>query len=174
MSKKSTQAARVRKQKITDFLVMGVLVIMLFFFILFAVQNALLYTHTNSNELYEYSGHFEVSEIHRHRNTTYRFTLDNGDIITANPDIMQSNQRIEEFSELYFLYTPTKNIIFSAYIAVEITTLDGTTIFLDENDSITEAKQGVCLGIVFTVLLLAMNIICWLCLKRVRARKKKR
>ena len=173
MSKKSTQASRVKKQKITDFLLLVFLAIMLLFFVLFAVQNALLYTHTNSNELYEYSGHFKVNEIHRPRNTTYRFTLNNGDTITANPDIMQCNQGIEEFSELRFLYTPTKNIIFFEYTAVEITTLDGTIIFLDKNDSISEAKQGIYLGIAFTVLLLAMNIICWLCLGRGKSRKKK-
>ena len=174
MSKKSTQAARVRKQKITNILAMGFLVVMLLFFVLYTAQNALLYVHTNSNKLYKYSGHFEVSQIRRHRNTTYQFTLDNGDIITANPDIMQSNQRIEEFSELYFLYTPTKNIIFSAYTAVEITTLDGTIIFLDKNDSISEAKQCIYLGITFTVVLLAMNIICWLCLRRGKSVKKKK
>jgi hypothetical protein len=174
MSKKSTQAARVRKQKITNFLALGFLVIMLLFFILYTTQNALLYIHTNSNELYEYSGHFELNEIRRHRNTAYRFTLDNGDTITANPDIMQYNQRIDDFSELHFLYTPSKNIIFFEYTAVEITTLDGTIIFLDKNDSISEAMQCIYLGIAFTVLLFAMNIVSWLCLGRGKSRKKKK
>ena len=54
MSKKSTQATRIRKEKFSKFLVGGFLIIMLLFFALFTVQHALLYVRTNSNELYEY------------------------------------------------------------------------------------------------------------------------
>ena len=166
MSKKSTQARRVRAARFSDLIVGGFLVVFLLFFVLFAVRHGLVYTHTNSNELYEYSGHFELKEIRKSRNTTYQFILDNGVAIAANPDIMQYNQRIEEFSELHFLYT--------ANTAVEITTLDGATYFLSKDDSTTEALGSVYLGSFFAVLMLAINIIYWLCLVRIKPRKKRK
>ena len=175
MSKKSTQATRIRKEKFSKFLVGGFLIIMLLFFALFTVQHALLYVRTNSNELYEYIGHFELSKINKTRNTTYRFALANGDIITANSDIIQYNQRIEEFAELHFLYTAPQNNIFSTTNnAVAISTLDGATIFLSANDSIAEVKRGIYFGAFFTILILAINIIYWFFLVGVKPRKKRK
>ena len=166
MSKKSTQARRVRAARLSNLLVGGFLVIFLLFFVLFAVQHGLVYAHTNSNELYEYSGHFELKEIRKLRNTTYQFILDNGDDIAANPDVMQHNQRIEEFTELHFLYTSNT--------AVEISTLDGATHFLSKDDSTNEALGGIYLGSFFVVLMLAINIIYWLCFVRIKPRKKRK
>ena len=166
MSKKSTQARRVRAARLSGLSVGGIFVVFLLFFILFAVHHGLVYAHTNSNELYEYSGHFELKEIRKSRNTTYQFILDNGDTIAANPDIMQYNQRIEEFTELHFLYT--------ANTAVEITTLDGATYFLSKDDSTTEALGGIYLGSFFALLTLAINIIYWLCFVRIKPRKKRK
>ena len=166
MSKKSTQARRVRAARFSNLLVGGFFVISLLFFVLFAIHHGLVYVHTNSNELYEYSGHFELKEIRKLRNTTYQFILDNGDTIAVNPDIMQYNQRIEEFTELHFLYT--------ANTAVEITTLDGVTYFLSKDDSTTEALGGVYLGSFFAILMLVINIIYWLCLVRIKPRKKRK
>ena len=166
MSKKSTQARRVSAARLSNLLVGGFLVIFLLFFVLFAVQHGLVYAHTNSNELYEYSGHFELKEIRKLRNTTYQFILDNGDTIAANPDIMQYNQRIEEFTELHFLYT--------ANTAVEIATLDGATCFLSKDDSTTAALGNIYLGSFFAVLMLAISIINWLCLVRQNPRKKRK
>ena len=166
MSKKSTQARRVRAARFSDLIVGGFFVVFLLFFVLFAVHNGLVYSHTNSNELYEYSGHFELKEIRKLRNTTYQFILDNGDAIAANPDIMQYNQRIEEFTDLHFLYT--------ANTAVEITTLDGSTYFLSKDDSTTEALGFIYLGSFFAVLMLAINIMYWLFLVRIKPRKKRK
>ena len=166
MSKKSTQARRVGAAKLSNLLVGGFFVIILLFFVLFAVRHGLVYAHTNSNALYEYSGHFELKEIRKLRNTTYQFILDNGDTIAANPDIMQYNQRIEEFTELHFLYT--------ANTAVEINTLDGATYFLSKDDSTTEALGNIYLGSFFAVLMLAISIIYWLCLVRIKPRKKRK
>ena len=165
MSKKNTQARRARAARLSDLLVGGFLVFLLLFFVLFTVQHSLVYAHSNSNALYEYSGHFELKEIRKLRNTTYHFILDNGDAIAANPDIIQHNQRIDEFNELHFLYT--------ANTAVEITTLDGTTILLSKDDSIIEARGSIYLGSFFAILILAMNIIYWLCLVGAKPRKKK-
>jgi len=53
MSKKSTQARRVRVVRLSNLLVGGFFVIMLLFFVLFAVHHGLIYAHTNSNNLYE-------------------------------------------------------------------------------------------------------------------------
>ena len=92
MSKKSTQARRVKAARFSNLLFGAFLVIFLLFFVLVAVHHGLVYAHTNSNDLYEYSGHFELKEIRKLRNTTYQFILDNGDTIAANPDIMQYNQ----------------------------------------------------------------------------------
>ena len=166
MSKKSTQARRVRAARLSNLLVGGFLVIFLLFFVLFAVQHGLVYAHTNSNELYEYSGHFELKEIRKLRNATYQFILDNGDTIAAKPDIMQYNQRIEEFTDLHFLYT--------ANTAVEITTLDGATYFLSKDDSTTEALGFIYLGSFFAVLMLTINIMYWLYLVRIKPRKKRK
>lgn len=166
MSKKSTQARRVRAARLSNLLVGVFFVIVLLFFVLFAVQHGLVYAHTNSNELYEYSGHFELKEIRRSRNTTYQFILDNGDTIAANPDIMQYNQRIDEFTELHFLYT--------ANTAVQITTLDGAINFLSMDDSTAESLGCIYLGSFFAVLMLAINVIYWLCLVRIKPRKKRK
>ena len=166
MSKKSTQARLVSAARLSNLLVGGFFVIILLFFVLLAVRHGLVYAHTNSNELYEYSGHFELKEIRKLRNTTYQFILDNGDTIAANPDIMQYNQRIEEFTELHFLYT--------ANTAVEITTLDGATYFLFKDDSTTEALGNIYLSSFFAVLMLAISIIYWLCLVRIKPRKKRK
>ena len=166
MSKKSMQARRVRAARLSGLLVGGVLVVFLLFFVLFAVHHGLIYAHTNSNELYEYSGRFEIKEIRKSRNTTYRFILDNGDAIAANPDIMQYNQRLEEFTELHFLYTENT--------AVEITTLDGATYFLSKDDSTAEALGCIYLGSFFAVLMLVINIIYWLCFISTKPRKKRK
>lgn len=166
MSKNSAQARRVRAKKFSDFLLGGFFIIFLLFFVLLAVRHGSVYARTNSNTLYEYSGHFELEEIRKLRNTTYQFKLDNGDTIAANPDIMQYHQRIDEFNELHFLYT--------ANTAVEITTLDRTKIFLSKDDSVTEALGFVYLGSFFAVLILAINIIYWSCLVSAKPRKKKK
>ena len=166
MSKKSTQARRVKAARFSNLLFGAFLVIFLLFFVLVAVHHGFVYAHTNSNDLYEYSGHFELKEIRKLRNTTYQFILDNGDAIAANPDIMQYNQRIEEFTDLHFLYT--------ANTAVEITTLDGATYFLSKDDSTTEALGFIYLGSFFTVLMLAINIMYWLYLVRIKPRKKRK
>ena len=166
MSKKSTQARRVKAARFSNLVFGAFLVIFLLFFVLVAVHHSLVYAHTNSNDLYEYSGHFELKEIRKLRNTTYRFILDNGDAITANPDIMQYNQRIEDFTELHFLYT--------ANTAVEITTLDGATYFLSKDASTTEALGFIYLGSFFAVLMLAINIMYWLYLVRIKPRKKRK
>ena len=108
MPKKNTQAARIRKGQFSDFLVFVTLILIVLLLILFTAQKVLLYVHTDSNNLYDYCGCFELREIQKAKNTTYQFTLPNGDIITAHPDIMQHNQEIVEFTELHFLYVIPK------------------------------------------------------------------
>ena len=166
MSKKNTQARRVSAARLSDLLVVGIFVIILLFFILFTIRHGLVYAHTNSNELYEYSGNFELKEIRKLRNTAYQFILDNGDTIAANPDIMQHNQTIEEFTDLHFLYT--------ANTAVEITTLDEATCFLSKDASIAESRGNIYLGSFFAVLMLAISFIYWFCLVRTQPRKKRK
>ena len=174
MPKRSTQLARIRKRQFSDFLVFITLVLILLSFILFTTQKALLYVNTNSNNLYEYSGCFELKEIQKTRGTTYQFTLPNGDIITAQPDIMQHNQEIGEFAELHFLYIMPKITLPFTYNAAAIATLDGTTYFLTRDASMTEAKTGIFVGAVLTLLFLALNIVYLLCVIGVKHHKKRK
>ena len=174
MPKKSTQATRIRKRQLSDFLVVVTLLIILLLFILFTIQNVLLYVYTNSNNLYEYSGCFELREIQKSKHTTYQFALPNGDIITAQPNIMQHNQKIGEFTELHFLYVTPKITLPFTYNAAAITTLDGATRFLTMNASMAEAKLGIIAGAVLTFLFLALNIIYLLCVIGVKPCKKRK
>ena len=173
MPKKNTQAARIRKRQFSDFLVFVTLIIILLLLILFTAQKVLLYVHTDSNNLYDYSGCFELRKIQKAKNTTYQFTLPNGDIITAHPDIMQHNQEIVEFTELHFLYVIPKITLPFTYNAAAITTLDGAIQFLTMNASMAEAKLGIIAGAVLIFLFLALNIIYLLYVIRVKPCKKR-
>lgn len=173
MSKKRTKAIRNRKQMLSDFSGGCLMIMIVCFFALFTVQHVIFYANAKSNTFQEYSGHFERTEINYLRNTKYRFVLPNGDVITADPDIMQHNKRMEDFSELHFLYTAPQNKVFSAANnAVAISTTDGGTDFLTMDDSIEEAKLGICIGAFFTILWMAITVIYWFCFVKLNPRKK--
>ena len=166
MAKKDTNGKK-QKKKITDILTACILIAIMVVFTLYSVHDIALCVNTTSERNCEYSGSFKLNESRRTRNTTYIFTLANGDVITANPDIMEHHQRLDEFEELKFSYTSFRNIPFFTYTAVSITTIDGEINFLSANDTITEAKLGivafvVIIGIIVSVIIAWCAVLVWL------------
>ena len=167
MTKKKSQRMKSKTKKITDVLTVCILTVIMIVFTLYAVHDIVLCVHTSSGRNCEYIGSFELSESRRTRNTTYKFTLTNGDTITADPSIMEHHQRLDEFDELAFSYTSFRNIPFFAYTAVSITTIDGEISFLSVSDTITEAKLGigvfaVIIGIIVSAIIAWYAVLMWL------------
>ena len=167
MVRKRSKRIKSKTQKSTDILTVCILIVIMVVFTLYAVHDIVLCVHTSSGRNCEYIGSFELSESRRTRNTTYKFTLANGDVITADSSMIEKHQSLDEFDELKFSYTSFRNIPFFAYTAVSITTVDGEISFLSVNDTIAEAKLGigvfaVIIGIIVLVIIAWCAALMWL------------
>ncbi len=157
---------------ITSVCILSIIILVL---TLYFVQDIAIFVHTNSGRNCEYSGSYELRKIHRTRNTTYQFTLENGDTVTAIPGKIENNQRIEDFDELKFSYTLFKTAPFFTHTAVSITTTDGEICFLSIDDTLAEARLGIwtfaiLIGIIVSVVI-AGGVVWWRLLRSSKKRK---
>ena len=121
------------------------------FFTVTAIQDALLLCQWEERCI-EYEGTFAFAEKHYYRNTNYRFSLENGEVINVYPEDLTENKiDFEKYEELKFQYASHKRCIPLGihHPCISISTPDGEAVFMEEESS----KQGFIVELVAYLLI---------------------
>jgi len=157
-SKRSRQRIKNNKRRLVTMIALVFLLLMLSYFLAFSIHNLIVCRNIHSGNLKEYSGSFNITKVQRTRNTVYFFTLENGDVIRAIPELIEHGESITQFTNLRFTYATPKSGFPPAYTGVEITEQEGTAVFLTPENASEEAQKGAALGIIFFAIVLALII----------------
>jgi hypothetical protein len=129
--------------------------------------------HINSKDLKEYSGAYTISISHRLRNTIYFVSLKNGDVLRINPELLKGANDFKELSTLRFIYSEPEFGLTNAFTCVGMSSADGDNCYMEIADSLNEATKGICIGILFSILTLAVAILLFYTYRIVYRSKKK-
>ena len=159
-----------RFHRVGGWLCIGTIFILGILFIVSAVQNFLALCHPD--HILSYQGASTVSEISSLRNTNYRFTLENGDVIEVRESIHSTDFEVE--TNLKFRYTKHTRLFSKLHVGVSISTADDSSVILSEettkNQRMIGAIGGCCLDVVCLLLALFPASL-WLLLKRKPSKK---
>lgn len=144
MAKKKTSI------KISNIALIAALILIFAYFLLYGIRNVTICCNIESDELKEYQGNVEIAKENRTRNTVYILTLDNGDTVRVNPDLLESGSDLEQYEQLSIRYSEPKYGLKRAYTVAEISAGDNDTILLDDQSSYAEAKGGAYIGFIFS------------------------
>lgn len=167
--KKNGQYAKVTKRRISNICVLVVLLLMFAYFLAFSIRNIIICRNISTGNLKTYSGAFEVSKARRARNTLSFLSLENGDVVRIAPELLEDGIHLEQYSNLHFAYSAPQFGFAPAYTCIEITSIGGSRILLNDEVSKNEAKLSIYTGLFFTVLVAALIIpiaISWPTVKR--------
>lgn len=139
--------------KISNIALIAALILIFAYFLLYGIRNVTVCNNIKNDELKEYQGNVEITTENRTRNTVYILTLDNGDTVRVNPDLLESGADLEQYEQLSIRYSEPKYGLKGAYTAVEIRAGDNDTILLDDQASYAEAKGGAYIGFIFSVVI---------------------
>lgn len=136
--------------KISNIALIVVLILIFAYFLLYGIRNVTVCSNIESDELKEYQGNVEIAKDNRTRNTIYILTLDNGDTVRVNPDLLERGSDLEQYEQLSIRYSKPKYGLKRAYTAAEISAGDNDTILLDDQAIYEEAKCGAYIGFIFS------------------------
>ena len=94
MAKKKTSI------KISNIALIAVLILIFAYFLLYGIRNVTVCNNIESDELKAYKGNVEITTENRTRNTVYILTLDNGDTVRVNPDLLENGADLEQYEQL--------------------------------------------------------------------------
>lgn len=144
------------------------IIVILFFFastVLFLyglVQAGVNVYDIDHNTLNTYTGKYTYQlkvGYGRHRNSTYIFALDNGNVVLVSKRKMDHEELLDENNALTFQYsTMYSNLLYGRYSAVSITSADGDVEFVSAVRSRKESVMTVWLLSIFSVFTLAFGI----------------
>ena len=146
--------------KISNIALIAVLLLIFAYFLLYGIRNVTVCNNIESDELKAYKGNVEITTENRTRNTVYILTLDNGDTVRVNPDLLENGADLEQYEQLSIRYSEPKHGLKRVYTAAEISTGDNDTILLDGQASYEEAKGGAYIGFIFSGVT-ALILIAW-------------
>lgn len=175
--KKNGQYAKVTKRKISSLCVLILFLLLFTYFMAFSIRNIIVCGNISTGNLKTYSGRFEICKARRTRNTLYFLSLENGDVVRIAPELLEDGIDLAQYSNLHFAYSAPKFGLAPAYTCIEITSIDGNRILLNDEVSKNEAKIGIYTGLFFTVLVVALIIpiaISWPLLSKVSYLLKQR
>lgn len=91
----------------------------------------------------EYQGNYTFCETRYARNTSYRFVLDNGDVISVAPEyVAEPDTDWAAFPQLSFRYFRKESLfLFNTHTCVSITSADGEIVFVQEDVTTAEARS---------------------------------
>ena len=91
----------------------------------------------------EYQGNYTFYEKRYARNTSYRFVLDNGDVISVAPEYVdEPDTDWTAFPQLSFRYFRKESLfLFHTHTCVSITSADGEIVFVQEDVTTAEARS---------------------------------
>ncbi len=103
----------------------------------------------------EYQGNYTFYEKRLSRNTSYRFALDNGDVISVAPEYVdETGTDWNAFPQLSFRYFRKGSLfLFNTHTCISITSADGEIIFVQEDVTTAEARS-------LAILLLIVGGLC--------------
>jgi len=109
-----------------------------------------------------YTGEYEYRvkvSFGRHRNTTYVFTLGNGDVVLASKQEIENPERLNDNDVLTFQYTTMlSNPLYGRYSAVSVTSADGEMEFVNADRSRRESVSVIWLSSIFSLLSLSIMV----------------
>ena len=158
MSPKYKQKTIIKQKKISDLLLCTFLLLLYVFFVVYTVTQGVVYSDIVSNDILLYEGEYEIRDLHYLKNTNYLFVLGNGDRVVAKPELMQTLDENNLPETLSISYSNNINVFQAAYTAIEIKSNTGT-IILHSKSSLLETQLCMCIGAVFSILVLAFLII---------------
>ncbi len=120
--------------------------------------------NVENNNIIETTCAYELTEIKRWSTLSYEFLLENGDEVWIPGDLLQNEDIIENYEELYFAYVPPEGGIESSFTCFEITSEDGSVVFVDQNSSMDEINLGPAVFFILGMLLPLLYIF-FICLK---------
>ncbi len=150
------------KHKLSNIIFLIVLIFLLTMLIVSAVKGISLCNHIQNNDVKEYVGEFTVRKQSSSKNTRYYITLENGDVVKADPDNIEDNGEFLSASSLSFTYSSPKYAFSSAYNCVEIRDAESGTVYLNSSDVYSDAKVGVYIAFAIAFVFFLITILVFL------------
>ena len=172
-SKRNRQQSKMTVRKLSNILVWILLFLFFLYFLAFSIRNIIICRNINTGNLKEYSGRYEIRESRRSRNTLYYISLENGDVVRIDPELLENSESLTQYSSLHITYSTPKFGFPPVYPCIEATNIEGNMIFLSREISSNKAKLGIYTGLFLTLLVLIIPIS-YLLLSRVSDNLKKR
>lgn len=135
MSKRGTyQKAKERANKISNILFV-ITVVLVTVLLLWAIVESAVTVHNIDAETYQtYSGEFTyriTKGYGRHSNTTYRFTLDNGDELAVRAAFIENSDELERSQRLTFYYSTFPISLDGQYSVIAVSSENGSVSYLE-------------------------------------------
>ena len=100
-----------------------------------SVQNFVMLRDSNDLYIESYTGAFDLYKKEYYRNTNYRFSLRNGDVIEVPCEYILQQDKLEKMTsdeELTFRYSVFKNPLRQTHDVVSISSVQNTDVLVDE------------------------------------------
>lgn len=120
-------------------------------FVVSGIRDIMMVSQVGSLDYLTYEGSYMFYEKRYSRNISYRFVLDNGDVISIAPEyVNDAGVRWEDHSRLVFQYLPRESLfLLGTHTCISITTPEEERIFVQADTTKTEIRSmAICLMVV--------------------------
>lgn len=156
------QRRKERQNKISNVICVMAILLFILIFLYPLIQESVNVYDIDHDSLNTYTGSFqyEISTgLSRHRTTTYKFMLDNGDVVLVLGRFLENKETLDECKELCFQYsTMYSNLLYGRYSAVSIITTDGEETILDIDRTRSDSVTGIWLYSIMIVLCVGLLV----------------
>ena len=128
------QKSKERNNKLRNIFCTVAVVLVTLIFIWCITESAVTVSNIDHNTYREYSGDHSCNVVVRHgkyKNTTYRFTLENGDTLVADYSCVSSKEEMEQLDKLSFQYSTFPKTFAGHYRVIAISSADDSVNFVN-------------------------------------------
>lgn len=145
-----------KSRKISDFVALGLFLLVGFLMVLEAVRLINVRIHIKDNTVNNVISTYDWKKIRASGNISYSFTLADGDRIHIPGELLENRELLEREKELFFSYASPRGGIRFTYACVEITSVDREIYFVRREAALREITGGIW---VFLIVGLAVTVL---------------
>ncbi len=149
MSKKKPGQIKARKRMVKNLLVMLLFLCVGFYGLAMAWHYHSVVKCIQAGTAQTNSGSYVLAEVHPPRNTVYTFVLDNGAKLAVPSEYVENPDTLALHTQLRFSYSKSRFGIPLAHTPTQITSLDGSAVFVREEEMLHAARGYQDFGVLF-------------------------
>lgn len=164
MKKRSSKQKRKEQyDKFTTFLCLTFCILGCLYFGLMTIQNWVVLQDSSGKYIKEYKGRYDLHVKEYYRNSNYRFSLPNGDVVEVPCEYVMHDDKLEEMQcneDLFLRYHVFKRPFRRTHDVISIVSSSNDIIFVDESYMV-EKMQGAVGIYAFLSLCFGASFLLW-------------